>query len=162
MEPLRLELTWVIAASVGQTVGLVLGLVAAFFVIFGGILISLGYMARQKEAQARQRYPTARKIDRAASFFGQQSRGVMQLRGNGILILTDTELIFELWVPKRMVHIPVETIRSVENPRSFLGKSRFTPLLKVVFVDEHGVEDAIAWQVRDRNDWMRKLADVRN
>lgn len=162
MEPIRLELTWMIAASVGQIVGLVLGLVAAFVVIFGGILISLGYMARRKEARARQQYPAACKIDRAANFFGQQSRGVMQVRGNGTLILTDTELIFELWVPKRVYHIPLQTIRSVENPKSFLGKSRFTPLLKVVFVDDQGVEDAIAWQVRDLNDWMRKLADARN
>lgn len=162
MEPLRLEPTWIIATSVGQTIGLVLGLVGVFVVIFGGVLISLGYMARQKETRARQRYPAARKIDRAASFFGQQSRGIMQVRGNGILILTDTELIFEMWVPKRRYHIPVQSIRSAENPRSFLGKSRFTPLLKVVFVDDHGVEDAMAWQVRDLNDWMRKLGDARS
>jgi L-2-hydroxyglutarate oxidase LhgO len=67
-------------------------------------------VARQKEAQARERYPNARQIDRTANFFGQESRGVTQIRGNGTLILTDSDLIFEMWVPNKQLRIPLRSV----------------------------------------------------
>ena len=147
--------------SVLGGIGLLLGLVVFFALVFGGALVVLRYIARQKEASARERYPTARQIDRAASFFGQESRGVTQLRGNGTLILTDSELIFELWVPHREFRIPLRRIQSLENPTVFLGKSRFTPLLKVVYTNEQGRTDAMAWQVPDLSNWMRWINEMR-
>jgi hypothetical protein len=118
-------------------------------------------IAQQKEASARARYPQARQIDRAASFFGQESRGAMQMRGNGTLILTDSDLIFEMWVPNTEFRIPLRRIQALENPTSFLGKSRFTPLLKVVYTNEQGTTDAMAWQVPDLSDWMRQINAAR-
>lgn len=140
---------------------LLLGLAVFFALVFGGVFVALGYIARQKEASARERYPTARQIDRAASFFGQESRGVAQVRGNGTLILTDAELIFELWVPHREFRIPLRQIQSLENPTAFLGKSRFTPLLKVVYTNAQGRPDAMAWQVSDLSGWMRQINQAR-
>lgn len=147
--------------SVLGGIGLLLGLAVFFALVFGGMLVVLRYIARQKEASARERYPTARQIDRAASFFGQESRGVTQLRGNGTLILTDSELIFELWIPHREFRIPLRRIQSLENPTAFLGKSRFTPLLKVVYTNEQGRTDAMAWQVPDLSNWMRWINEMR-
>lgn len=118
--------------------------------------------ARQKEASAWERYPSARQIDRAASFFGQESRGRTQTRGNGTLILTDSDLIFERWVPNTQFRIPLRSIQSLENPTWFLGKSRFTPLLKVVYTNEQGTRDAMAWQVPDLNGWMRRINEARS
>jgi len=142
-------------------VGLVLVLLFVLVVIFGGALVVLRNVARQKEASARARYPAARQIDRAASFFGQASRGVMQVRGNGTLILTDSELIFEMWVPNREIRIPLRSIESLENPTWFLGKSRFVPLLKVGYTDAQGSTDAMAWQVSDLSGWMRQINEAR-
>jgi hypothetical protein len=142
-------------------VGLVIILVLVLAVIFGGVLVVLRNIARQKEASARERYPNARQIDRAASFFGQESRGVTQMRGNGTLILTDSDLVFEMWVPNREFRIPLRSIQAIENPNSFLGKSRFTPLLKVVYTNDQGVTDAMAWQVRDLGGWMRLINEAR-
>jgi hypothetical protein len=118
-------------------------------------------VAKQKEAHARERYPNARQIDRAASFFGQESRGATQMRGNGTLILTDSDLIFEIWAPNRQFCIPLQSIQAIENPTSFLGKSRFTPLLKVVYVNDEGTTDSMAWQVRDLGGWMRLINEAR-
>jgi hypothetical protein len=126
-----------------------------------GVFVVLRNTARQKEASARERYPNARQIDRAASFFGQKSRGVTQMRGNGTLILTDSDLIFEMWVPNTEFRIPLRSIQSLENPTSFLGKSRFTPLLKVVYSNEQGTTDAMAWQVPDLSGWMRRINEAR-
>lgn len=147
--------------SMSGGIGLAIGLAIFFVFLFGGLLIILRSVARRKEADARCRYPQAHRIDRAASFFGQQSRGVAQLRGNGTLILTDSELIFEMWLPKREYRIPLTSIESLETPKSFLGKSRFTPLLQIIFHHEDGTKDAMAWQVRDLSGWMQQIEETR-
>jgi len=138
-----------------------IGLVLVFVVVFGGVFVMLRRTARQKEASARARYPTARQIDRAASFFGQESRGPTQMRGNGTLILTNSDLIFEMWLPSTEFRIPLRSIQALENPISFLGKSRFTPLLKVVYTNEQGATDAMAWQVPDLSGWMGQIDQAR-
>jgi hypothetical protein len=148
--------------GIGLALTLLLGLVVFFGVVFGGVFIFLRNTARQRQASARERYPNARQIDRAASFFGQESRGVTQMRGNGTLVLTDSDLIFEMWVPSSEFRIPLSRIESLENPTSFLGKSRFTPLLKVVYTNDQGTRDAMAWQVPDLSGWMRHINDARS
>lgn len=147
--------------QVGFVILLLLGLAVLFAVVFGAVFVVLRNIARQKEAGARERYPAARQIDRAASFFGQESRGATQVRGNGTLILTDTDLIFEMWVPDKQLRVPLRNIQAIENPPSFLGKSRFTPLLKVVYIDEQGATDSMAWQVPDLGGWMRLIDEAR-
>lgn len=142
-------------------VGFALALVLGLTVLLVGVFVVLRNTARQKEASVRERYPNARHIDRAASFFGQESRGVVQLRGNGTLILTDAELIFEGWVANKHLRIPLRGIQTIENPTSFLGKTRFTPLLKVVHINGQGTTDAMAWQVHDLSDWMRLINEAR-
>jgi hypothetical protein len=146
--------------SIGLTI---LSVLAVFFVaIFGSAFLLLWRVARQKEADARARYPHARHVDRTASFFGQESRGVTQMRGNGTLILTDSDLIFELWVPHAEFRIPLQRIQSLETPTTFLGKSRFAALLKVAYTNEQGMADAMAWQVPDLSGWMRRINEARS
>lgn len=140
---------------------LVVALILVLALVFGGTLFVLGNMARKKEASARERYPAAKQIDRTASFFGQESRGATQMRGNGTLILTDSELIFEQWVTNREFRIPLKNIQALETPTAFLGKSRFAPLLKVVYTNEQGGTDAMAWQLRDLGGWMQLINDAR-
>lgn len=135
----------------------VFALAVLFGVVFGGAFWMLRRMALQKEAGARARYPQALKIDRAASFFGQESLGPTQMRGNGTLILTDSELIFELWVPGRTFRVPLANIQALETPTSHLGKTRFAALLKVVFTDAQAATDSMAWQVRDLGDWLSQI-----
>lgn len=146
---------------VGFVALLLLALALFFAIIFGAAFALLRSLARRKEASARARYPQARHIDRTASFFGQESLGGRQLRGNGTLILTDSELVFELWVPDRAFHIPLQRIQMIESPRAFLGKSRGAPLLKVVYTNEQGATDALAWQVIDLSGWMRRIDAAR-
>jgi hypothetical protein len=70
-------------------------------------------------------------------------------------------LIFELWLPNREFRIPLRNIVTIETPTSFLGKSRFAPLLKVVYTSDQGKADSMAWQVRDLGAWMRLLDEAR-
>jgi hypothetical protein len=141
----------------GMVIAIVVGLVLFFAVVLGRVLVALRRVARQKEASARARYPAAQLIDRMANFWGQESLSPGQPRGNGTLILTATELVFEMWVPERTFRVPLASIRAIENPRSFLGKTQGAPLLKVVYTNDQGATDALAWRVRDLEGWMAAL-----
>ena len=96
-----------------------------------------------------------------AMFFGQESRGITQIRGNGVLVLTETELYFEMWFPKRILQIPFNSIQRIETPKSHLGKTRNKKLLKVVFINESGEIDSVAWFIRKRvEEWVVALEKI--
>lgn len=97
-----------------------------------------------------------------ANFFGQQSRKSLQVRGNGVLILTPEELYFEMWHPKKVLQIPTSAILEVEITKSFLRKSVFRKLLKVVFSNQEVGEDAAAWWVTSLDKWIEELEKVKN
>lgn len=143
----------------------VLGIVAGILLVTG---VSLGLvfgllrrMAARSAAELRRRFPDARRVDVGAFLFGQQSLGVTQLRGNGTLVLTSSELFFKPWVGKREFLIPLGAIRSIETPKSHLGKTQLVPLLKVVYSDNASRADSIAWRVRDLAGWIRAIEETR-
>jgi len=129
--------------------------------IIAAVFIPLRRVAAQRAQAARERFPNAKLIVPGANFFGQESGGVMQMRGNGTLVLTDSELYFERWVARKEYRIPLNAIQAIETPTSFLGKTNFRPLLKVVFKDEAGHTDSMAWLVRDLEGVKRALEDAR-
>jgi hypothetical protein len=92
-----------------------------------------------------------------ANFFGQQSKGHRQLRGNGVLILTTEEIFFEMWTPKKILEIKIKNVLNVNIVKSFLGKSKFRDLLKVEFHNEQGDHDAAAWLVFDLGKWFDEI-----
>ncbi|TFG18265.1 MAG: hypothetical protein EU530_09515 [Promethearchaeota archaeon] len=96
------------------------------------------------------------------NYFGQESKGLGQVRGNGSLILTDSELYFEMWAPKRVLRIPTHMIKSVENPapKWHLKKSMGRPLLKIYFTNDQGLEDSAAWLVPHLENWIQKLLSL--
>ncbi|MFW9952864.1 MAG: hypothetical protein ACFFKA_22310, partial [Candidatus Thorarchaeota archaeon] len=49
-------------------------------------------------------------VDDISNFFGLESSGVWKIRGNGVLILTEKELFFGMWKPKRELVILIESI----------------------------------------------------
>jgi len=97
-----------------------------------------------------------------ANFFGQQSHKSLQIRGNGVLVLTQEELYFEMWHPKKVLEISISAILKTEITKSFLHKSVFRKLLKVVFQNENGEEDAAAWWVTSLDKWIEELEKVRH
>jgi hypothetical protein len=130
----------VIAIVVGVlvVVGLILVVVFAWVRAFG----------RRHEQALRERFPTAQAI-LPANYFGVESKGVAQMRGNGALVLTRDELFFERWVPRMELHIPLSAITAVETVRSHLGKAIARPLLKVSYTNADGAADSVAWYVAD-------------
>jgi hypothetical protein len=104
-------------------------------------------------------------IHAGANFFGQESKGLRQIRGNGVLILTEHELYFEMWVPKnRICRILIRDIIQIEITKWHLKKTKSRPLLKVIFTNNLGKKDSGAWLVRDLDNWIetiQRLVDKR-
>ena len=92
-----------------------------------------------------------------ANYFGRESKDITQIRGNGVLILMQEELCFEMWAPKKELRIPVSSFSGVETTQSHLGRSKFTPLLKVVFKNDEGQSDSAAWLVNNLDNWKQSI-----
>ena len=100
-----------------------------------------------------------------ALFFGQESRGMGQVRGNSVLVLTPEQLYCEMWSPRRRFEIPVGSITEISTPESHLGKTRFSKLLKVSYENASGRDDSCAWLIRNLDTWqgaLTKLIELRD
>ena len=97
-----------------------------------------------------------------ANYFGQESKGLGQVRGNGCLILTESELYYEMWAPKCILRIPKKNILQVENPppKWHLKKSKNRLLLKVHFINDEGIEDSAAWIVPYLDQWIQHVSGL--
>ncbi|MGM0575936.1 MAG: hypothetical protein ACQEXJ_09430 [Myxococcota bacterium] len=96
--------------------------------------------------------------DDMANFFGLESWGLGQVRGNGCLAATDDEVLFVMWVPRRTIRVDRAFIEAVETPRSHLGKTKGPRLLRLRFRSPEGGEDSAAWLVRNLDRWVSLLA----
>ena len=119
-------------------------------------LLFVRWLTARRMKVMRERFPNALRAE-PANFYGQESRGVGQLRGNGILVLLSDQLLFAMLVPRREYTITRRSIVRTESPTSYLGRTNFQPLLKVVFQDETGKLDSMAWLVRDVPGWQAQL-----
>lgn len=134
-------------------------IVAPILIIVVLGLAVLAFMVRRARARAQTRAAMALQgetiIFRAdsASFLGLASKGIGQIRGNGLLILTDRHLWFHMWLPARELSIPRHRIRAITTPRSHLGKSIGSPLLAVELDDG----DKAAWALRGIEEWVAAL-----
>lgn len=136
-------------------VGGVAGLLAVVF-----LLVFWLQKKRAGEVLARFQGQKVYGVTSNANFFGQESLGPAQVRGNGVLVLVEGELYYEMWAPRRSLRIPFSSLRSVETVGRFLGKTKGRPLLKVTFVNEHGASDAAAWLIGRHEHWRAALEKV--
>jgi hypothetical protein len=95
-----------------------------------------------------------------ANSFGQESKGIFQIRGYGTLTLTASALEFVMLFPRRTWTIPLPCITDLQTPLSHLRKTRGRPLLKVLYRNEVGELDSIAWEVRELQEWINAIAAV--
>ncbi len=126
-------------------------IIVILFVVLGIILVVTMKLQAKRAMKVLNKFEGRKVLDiqSCANFFGQESLGHTQVRGNGVLVVTEDEIYFEMWVPKREFRILVSSIQSIETPRSHLGKTKGHPLLKVIFQNEKGERDSMAWLVKD-------------
>ncbi len=139
-------------------VWILLGICGAL--ILTGILarITLGLVRSNLVSRVRARYRPDQILleDRGANFFGRQSAGVLQVRGNGSLVLTATDLHFFMLVPKSEICIPLSSIREMTITKHHLHKVTPFDLLKLVFSESDQI-DSIAWYLSDPIMWKKRI-----
>ena len=91
-------------------------------------------------------------VEDGAAFFGQASRGKLQIRGIGCLALGGQRLVFVMWLPRRELVVERSEITAVDAVRSRLGKTVGRRLLRVTFGDD------AAWSVGDLDRWLAARA----
>lgn len=96
-----------------------------------------------------------------ANYFGRKKKGMAQIRGNGALVLTNSQLWFLQAAPRNEIDIPLTQIIRVSTTRSHLGKTIFRPLLFVEFETPDG-PDSIAWALRHPDEWVTTIEAARN
>ena len=116
------------------------------------------------EARVRARYPGLAQtimVDYAVNSFGVESLGRWQVRGNGALVVTATELCFFLYKPERELVVPLADITEMTFTNSHLGKWTPSKLVKVQFKTEGGT-DSIALLVAQPDILHATLAEARD
>jgi hypothetical protein len=139
-----------VSEAISILLPLFLGLIV-FLVVMRGVFA----LVRRKLYEGVRRKFAGQTIIResiGANFLGQKSKGLGQIRGNGALVLTPTELYFIMFAPRREMSISLDAVTSVSTPRSHLGKTCVAKLLRVDFRSDDG-DDAVAWAVRDLDSW---------
>ncbi len=131
-------------------------------IVFVVFIISIRniIVKRKKEIIAKFKDKEILLISSNANYFGTETLKSFQIRGNGFLILTKDELFFQMWTSKKEISIPISNLRSAETVKSFLGKTVYTPLLKVNFKNEHNDSDSIAWLVKNLHQWAKTINDL--
>lgn len=138
--------------------------VVAISVLFGVVLLLallrlLFSSARKKLEHHIQKHFDKKEIIGAttnANFFGKQSKGGKQIRGNGALILTKYEIYFFRAVPFKKYKIPLKSVLKVSLPNSFNGKSVFSKLLCIQYKTGSELE-AVAWAVKNPEAWKKSI-----
>lgn len=153
-----------LALASGKNIGIGHGvktlLVGTIFIVFGVSLLLL--VIRMILSLIRKKLETyiADKFDKkeiigattGANFFGVESKGGKQIRGNGALVLTKDTLFFVRAVPEKEYAIPIANIVDITLPTSFNGKSVLSKLLCVHYRDDVEME-AIAWAIKNPEKW---------
>lgn len=141
---------------------LLVGLLPLIVIIVFIFAASVKIMMKSAAEDLNQRYPKAGWIlKEPVNFFGVESIGMKQVRGNAILILTEKVLVCRLIAPVRWTEIRIETISGIEHPRSFLGKSKGKELLVVNFTNDKGEPDALGFLVKDPQQWATEINRLR-
>ena len=132
------------------------------FILIVAVLVPITRRARRARAGLEEELGDTATRKANARGLGLESRGKGQMRGNGWLVLSPGELRFSQWVPRRETRIPLSAVTAVETPRVWLGKTVGSKLLCVRWRTAEGGEDAMAWEVRDRDGWLAAIAEQRD
>ena len=142
---------------------LVVGLVVVILaIVFGTLRFVVGKVRKASAEKISARFGSEEVVrsDAMANFFGLESKGAAQVRGNGALVLTPTLLWFSRAGSSEPLEIPRAAIRDVDLVSSHLGKSIGRKLLHVRFETEQG-SDSVAWWTKDVEGWKEILRSGR-
>ena len=133
--------------------------------IVGIVVVLFALLKRRQDAvkasiQKRFSGKNIQAMDKYALYVARQSGGYSHLRGTGYLVLTEDELYFERVLGREAIVIPIDSIVKVESTKRLGGQSPGRMMLKVVFETQDGEQDAIAWKVKELEQWIGEISTV--
>jgi hypothetical protein len=142
-----------------MTVKILLFIAGFVLIISIATIFSLKKIIKKRISNLKKRFNEYKIIEyeRFANCFGVQSKGYVQIRGNGILLLTKQFLFFQMIFPKKELLLPLSDIRESKITMSHLGKTKGKKLLKIVFTNDSGKKDSVAFLVSNLDIWMKQL-----
>lgn len=146
--------------STSMLLDYLVNVVSVLFVVGVGVLLwKMNTIRKGSREILAQRYNSEDILchDNFADCFGMESFTGIKVRGNGVLVLSHSELYFLRLDKRTEICIPLKKITSCVTPSSFLGKSINQRLLKVEFQDEDGVSNAVAWHTKDLETFVTAL-----
>jgi hypothetical protein len=97
-------------------------------------------------------------MDRHALYVAKQSDGYSHFRGIGYLVLSEEALYFERQLDRKIIIIPIGSIVKAERTKRLGGQSLGKKMLKLVFETQDGEQDAIAWKVKELEQWIKEIS----
>ncbi len=135
------------------------GLVTFFVLVAFLLILFLRRLSRKALTQAMENWESEGVIlsERVSNFFGRESAGYAQVRGNCAFLLTEAGLRHLMWSPRRQLTINWDKVRKAEKVKYHLGKTKLRHLVKVHFINEKGEPDSAAWYVRNVELWIEAI-----
>ncbi|OZD06964.1 hypothetical protein CH275_07090 [Rhodococcus sp. 06-235-1A] len=143
------------------TVIVLLGIVGVVLLVVGIVVLAkvmVNRLSSSSQSAIEEQFVDSSivKSDPMANFFGLGSKGGAQVRGNGALVLTDSELWFRRIGSATALRIPLQDISGVDVTRSHAGKTVGRSLLRVQF-RMATVTDSVAWLVENPESWVHAI-----
>ncbi|MEZ4452124.1 MAG: hypothetical protein R3B09_21850 [Nannocystaceae bacterium] len=114
------------------------------------------------EARIQARFPDGTlRSSPTALFFGLESRGVAQIRGNGALALAADQVWSSAFATQDTIEIPLASIVEVDTCASHLGKRIGGHRLVRIRFRRGDATDAAAWLVDDPEAWRAAIEGAR-
>ncbi len=89
-------------------------------------------------------------------FQGQRSKTSNQIRGNGFFALTDDEIFFEMFLPKKVFQIMYEDINRVYLTKKYLNQYRPKQMMIVEFDTAQEKMDSVGLSFKNPEEWTEK------
>lgn len=138
-----------------------LGIVGVVLLVAGIVVLVkllVGRLSSSSQSAIAQQFAdsSVAKSDPMANFFGLESKGGAQVRGNGALVLTESELWFRRIGSSTPLRIPLQDISGADVTGSHAGKTVGRTLLRVRF-RTGSVTDSAAWLVENPESWVHAI-----
>ncbi|MCC6739580.1 MAG: hypothetical protein IT452_11100 [Planctomycetia bacterium] len=141
---------------------LVTVLVAAGVLVLLLVAAAVYIVRAARSAQARLgailRGERVLKMAGGANYSGKEGDAA-RLRGNGILVLSPTRILFTMWAPKVTLELPLSHVVGARVEGVFLGRAAKT--LVVTYRNKAGAEESCGWVVPDADGWAKAVEENR-
>jgi hypothetical protein len=116
--------------------------------------------ARMSEVTHKLEHAEVLAVSGKAGFLGRKPGPLAQIRGNGILVLTRSDLTIYMLKPGVEHRLPLDHVEYIDHPRFFHGKFGGRRTLVVHFRDDIGEKCAMGFWVPGPREWAGRIIEA--